>query len=294
MELRHLRYFVAVAEELHFGRAASRIGIEQSPLSRAIRELEDDLGVRLFQRTSRGTTLTAAGKMLQEDAPRILTEISHARACAQSASQARHRRLRVGFSDSIAQNRLSEVLHLTRLQEPELLLLVADSKPPHMRDLHAGWLDLVLSPVPAREEGINSHALWSDPLVAIVPHDHRYAAGTTIAASELKQYSGWSCHPELLYAHQALELALTVHTVASRSILVEMVASGLAVGILLAGQAETLQRPDIRIVPFDDREFGVTTYALCRGDPLSEPCARFLDRTRKRGVPQSFGQPSAF
>jgi DNA-binding transcriptional LysR family regulator len=294
MELRHLRYFVAVAEELHFGRAASRIGIEQSPLSRAIRELEDDLGARLFQRTSRGTTLTAAGQMLQQDAPRILTEISHARACVKSASETRHRRLRIGLSDSIAQDRLSEVLHLTRLQEPELLLLVADAKAPHIRDLHGDWLDIVLSPTPSESEGISSHVLWSDPLVAIVPHHHRYAACATIAASELTRYSGWSCHPELIHAHPALELALTVHSVGSRSILVEMVASGLAVGILLAAQAEALRRPDIRIVPFEDREFAVTTYALCRSDLLSEPCARFLERARNRGVPQSFVPPAAF
>jgi len=294
MELRHLRYFVAVAEELHFGRAASRIGIEQSPLSRAIRELEDDLGVRLFQRTSRGTTLTAAGKMLQEDAPRILTEIGSARACAQSAGGVRNRRLRVGFSDSIAQDRLSEVLHLTRLQEPDLLLSVADSKPPHMRDLHAGWLDLVLSPAPARDEGFTSHALWSDPLVAIVPLHHRYAAKSTVAVSDLKLYSGWSCHPELLCAHAALELALTVNGIASRSVLVEMVASGLAVGILLATQTEHLRSPDIRVLPFDDPELTATTYALCRNDPLPEPCARFVERARGHTLRKADAMPDLY
>lgn len=280
MELRHLRYFVAVAEELHFGRAASRIGIEQSPLSRAIREFEDDLGVRLFERTSRGTTLTVAGRMLQEDAPRILTQIGYARACVQSATEARQRRLRVGFSDSIVQHRLSEVLSLTRVQEPELVLSIVDSSPPHMRDLHANWVDIALSPIPARDEDVNTQVLWSDPLVAIVPQRHRYAAQATLAVSELKRYSSWACHPELLHAHPALDLALTVLGVPSRSILVEMVASGLAVGIVLAAQAETLQRPDIRIVPFEDRELSVTTYALCRSNPLTEPCARFVDRAR--------------
>jgi DNA-binding transcriptional LysR family regulator len=151
-----------------------------------------------------------------------------------------------------------------------------------MRDLHANWLDIALSPIPARDEDINTQLLWSDPLVAIVPQRHRYAASAPIAVSELKQYSGWSCHPELLHAHPALDLALTVHGVANRSILVEMVASGLAVGILLAAQAETLQRPDIRIVPFEDRELNVTTYALCRCNPLTEPCARFVERARGR------------
>lgn len=69
MELRHLRYFIAVAEELHFGRAAERIGIEQSPLSRAVRELEEDLGVQLLARTSRSTRLTRAGEFFPRRCP---------------------------------------------------------------------------------------------------------------------------------------------------------------------------------------------------------------------------------
>lgn len=73
MELRHLRCFIAVAEELHFARAAERLNIEQSPLSRTIKELESELGTQLFERTSRGTRLTWAGEVLTEDARRVFT-----------------------------------------------------------------------------------------------------------------------------------------------------------------------------------------------------------------------------
>src|SRR6185312_17334029 len=79
LEPRHLRYFIAVAEELHFTRAAERLHIEQSPLSRAIRELEADLNVRLFERDSRGTRLTWAGQVLLDDTKRVFASLDQAR-----------------------------------------------------------------------------------------------------------------------------------------------------------------------------------------------------------------------
>src|SRR5262249_58202779 len=87
VELRQLRYFVAVAEELHFGRAAARLHMSQSPLSRAIRELERDLGLVLFVRTTRRVELTPAGALLLERSRRALAEIDGAIADAQRASQ---------------------------------------------------------------------------------------------------------------------------------------------------------------------------------------------------------------
>ncbi len=99
MELRHLRYFLAVAEELHFARAAERLHIEQSPLSRAIRELEEELGAQLFVRTSRSTRLTLAGKLLMENAPRVLLALDQARESVKAAANGFHGRLRVALSD---------------------------------------------------------------------------------------------------------------------------------------------------------------------------------------------------
>lgn len=86
MELRHLRYFLAVAEELHFARAAERLHIDQSPLSRAVKELEEELGARLFVRTTRSTQLTRAGRLFLEHVPRVFASIEQARDSVRSAA----------------------------------------------------------------------------------------------------------------------------------------------------------------------------------------------------------------
>lgn len=119
MELRHLRYFLAVAEELHFARAAERLHIEQSPLSRAIRELEEELGAQLFVRTSRSTRLTLAGKLLMENAPRVLLALDQARESVKAAANGFHGRLRVALSDGITPSRLPALLARCREEDPE-------------------------------------------------------------------------------------------------------------------------------------------------------------------------------
>ncbi|KMZ13518.1 Transcriptional regulator, LysR family [Candidatus Burkholderia humilis] len=86
MELRHLRCFLAVAEELHFGRAAERLHVDQSPLSRTIKELEEDLGTPLFVRTTRSTRLTRAGRLFLDHVPRVLLALEQARSSVRAAA----------------------------------------------------------------------------------------------------------------------------------------------------------------------------------------------------------------
>ena len=90
MELRHLRCFLAVAEELHFARAAEKLHIEQSPLSRTVKELEEELGVQLFIRTSRSTRLTLAGRLFLKHVPRVFTALEQARESVKSAANGFH------------------------------------------------------------------------------------------------------------------------------------------------------------------------------------------------------------
>jgi DNA-binding transcriptional LysR family regulator len=187
VELRQLRYFVAVAEELHFGRAAERLHMSQSPLSRAIRELERDLGVVLFVRTTRRVELTAAGSLLLERTRRALAEIDGAVAEARQSVRPDEAVLRVGygpFSADVA-GRLAEALGAGR---PELSVrlqqeVTADS----LRRVGAGELAAAVvmeSPAAARRHSLRVDRLRDEPLVAALPKSHRYASRAAIPIRE--------------------------------------------------------------------------------------------------------------
>src|SRR5918911_4182703 len=121
MELRHLRYFVAVAEGLHFGRAAERLHIAQPPLSRQIRDLERELGTALFERVPRGVALTAAGRAFLPEARLTLAQAERAQRTAQRAAGGEIGRIRVGFSEAATYSAvLPDVLAFFRLHLPNI------------------------------------------------------------------------------------------------------------------------------------------------------------------------------
>ena len=118
--MRHLRYFIAVAEELHFARAAERLHIEQSPLSRAIKDLEYDLDVQLLERTTRSTRLTWAGQVFLDEAKRVLSAMDQAKASAKAAATGYRGTLRIALSDGIDPVRLAALLAQCREEEPDV------------------------------------------------------------------------------------------------------------------------------------------------------------------------------
>ena len=142
VELRHLRYFLAVFEELHFGRAAERLHIAQPPLSQAIRRLEDELGVTLFERTTRVVAPTAAGIAFAKEARRVLTKVETAVAEARRAANVRAV-LRVGCVPHVAVPRLLALLERLQEREPDVQPLVTHHlTTEQVRRLTAGALDV--------------------------------------------------------------------------------------------------------------------------------------------------------
>jgi DNA-binding transcriptional LysR family regulator len=290
METRELRYFVAVAEELHFARAAARVGIEQSPLSKAITEMERHLGVRLFVRTRRSTRLTFVGETLLPDARRILAEVEQALRNVKAAASGRRGRLRVAIDDGIADPRIARLIAQSRAEDSgvDIQILHAPS-PVQVRDLYAGVLDVGFSLTPCHDREMGSVPVWKDPVVLIMRPDHPLAADTRIqhidadtgALILLGERLSAGTEPIDAWLLSSPQTAKSIEYVASIELLLTMVAAGYGAGLLSVAQAETHRRPDLIMRPLQIPGAITTTYLLHRHDDPSSVVVRFVARAGK-------------
>ena len=179
VELRQLRYFVAVAEELHFGRAAERLHMSQSPLSRAIRELERELGVVLFVRTTRRVELTEAGSLLLERARRALAEVDGAIADARRSARVDADVLGLSYGP-FSRTVVTGIADAVGARRPDLKMrLVEEVTPDALRRVGAHGLAAAVvmeTAAAARRHGVRVDALRDEPLLAALPETHRYAS----------------------------------------------------------------------------------------------------------------------
>ena len=174
MELRQLRYFVTLAEELHFGRAAEREHIVQSALSQQVQRLERELGVRLVERSTHHVALTAAGAVFLTEARQILAHADRAAAAARSAVSAAAT-LRVGIIDS-SYDSMPQILHEVQARHPGLVIhQVEASVPGQYQQLIDGRLDVGIGRAALAPPQIASLLFRQDPLGVLVPAGHRFA-----------------------------------------------------------------------------------------------------------------------
>jgi DNA-binding transcriptional LysR family regulator len=177
MELRHLRYFVAVAEEKHFGRAAAHLRIAQPPLSRQIQALEKELGFALFERTRRQVELTPAGKVLLEHARRIFESVDLAVHEAERASRGESGRIVVAYPSTFAYSGLPEVVRAFRGKFPVVEIVLRELAPQdQVEALRDGTVDVGFLRAPVEEPGLSSELVRSEALVAALPNGHPLAA----------------------------------------------------------------------------------------------------------------------
>ena len=184
MDLRSLRYFTAVAEERHFGRAAARLHITQPPLSRAIRRLETDLGALLLHRSPAGVTLTEAGTALYEEARALLEHAERAR--ARVTAVAGTATFTIGILSDSAEDTNSALADAFRQRNPEVVVHVrqADLTDP-TTGLRAGLADVALTRAPFDSTGISTRVLRSDPVGVVLRADDPLAGRDTLLLDDL-------------------------------------------------------------------------------------------------------------
>ena len=179
LDPRVLRYFLAVAQELHFGRAAARLYISQPSLSSQIQNLERTLGTDLFVRTSRRVELTPAGRALQEEAPLALAALERAAERTLLAGAGIEGTVRLGYAPMAGYQTLGAILAAVEHDSPNLTVVATEMFSSRISGgVLAGDLDLGLSLLPEPMQGVNSTLIRSEPLALLLGKDHRLAAGS--------------------------------------------------------------------------------------------------------------------
>ena len=245
MELRHLRYFIAVAEELNFTRAAERLHIGQPPLSQAIQALEADVGAQLFERTRRWVRMTAAGHLFLADARTILALAGQAADTARRAQRGEAGELRIGFTFSTPLTPLfATVINRYRQQFPAVSLRLQEmATGPQLdallqRTLDLGFVRPTERPAPA---ALILRALREDPLVAVLPSALPLARKKSIAIAELKDMpfvmyppdAGTGIYPQIFRLCQEAGFVPRIGQVAGEaSTIIGLVAAGCGVSVL--------------------------------------------------------------
>jgi DNA-binding transcriptional LysR family regulator len=188
LELRHLRYFVAVAEELNFSRAAERLHMAQPPLSAAIRQLEQELGTELLLRTTREVSLTDAGRNFLEGAHRTLAELDRARIGAQRSGAGEVGQLRVAFSWSARFETLPAIGRSFRSSHPDVSLLTEEMWNARMLPaLRSGAIDVAVALCPEIAGEFSYQPIRSEPVIALLAHAHPLADRQTLDLHDLGQ-----------------------------------------------------------------------------------------------------------
>lgn len=288
MEFRHLRCFLIVAEELHFARAAERLHIDQSPLSRTIKELEEELGARLFVRTTRSTQLTRAGRQLLEHVPRIFTALEQARDSVKSAANGFCGQLRIALSDGVTPSRLPALLARCREEDPEVeIRLFEVPLGLQIKGLHEDLYDVGFSMAEDGGDGILVTPAWEDELMVAVPARHPVLAFKQVPLKEVLRYPLALGDPAVCEGHARQvdrflrkldQEPLIAQRVATFDVMMTLVSAGLALG--LAGEAHIASSRELGVVArrLAGKPYMLTTYLLRRDAEPSEMLARFIER----------------
>jgi DNA-binding transcriptional LysR family regulator len=294
MELRHLRYFVALAEELHFGRAAEKVFVAQSTLSGQIRTLEERMDAQLFDRTKRSVELTEAGRALLPYARRLLREAERAEEAARRAEQGLTGTLRLSYEAQMMQGILPSVIKAFRKNVPEVKLELFEQASGDQA-LRAGDVDVGVVFLPVDSRNLTVSKVDEAPTVVVVPNDHHLADREYVGLGELSDepvvmwardlspgvhdYYIRACHEEGFH----LEV---VQEIRDLETLLGLVAAGLGVSLAHRSTAQ-LRPPGVSFALLSDPSLPMRTGLASRKEETGPVATRFLNVAREQLVAHS-------
>jgi DNA-binding transcriptional LysR family regulator len=284
MELRQLTYFIAVAEQLSVAQAAQQLGLEPSPLSRAMRALEADVGQALFQRVGKSTRLTAAGQTLLSHACQIHQTLEQCRARIANLSEGPAPLTRIHVPAGLVDTQLIAWLHEATQSQGPASLQWCDAEVPQPASLiKAGELDLAVAAEPTADPCLESARIGTRRLMRVLPSMIPHGSARR---ARLDSKATYLCLPEIERALTARRGHLALKAAASLNLLAELVAAGRTQGLALRSQWPFFQRKEIRTAPLARPLSRLSLYVWKRrGEPLPlyDQILR-VARERRRGV----------
>lgn len=289
MELRHLRYFIAVAEELHFSKAAERLHIAQPPLSQQIQQLEAELGVQLFHRkTKRQVQLTEAGKVFLQEAYQLLVQLETAVALTQRIGRGQTGQLRIGFTSLVIYDLLPLILRQFRGQFPQVELvlreLATSQQEQALRDslIHVGFAH-----PPLEDETISYQCIHTQTLVVALPSTHTLAQTQHICVRDIlseplvmfPRYLAPGLYDRImsLFQQENIQPHITQEAIQMQTI-IALVSAGMGIAIT-PSSLQNLQRSGVVYRPLLDQVPVIETAVIWQQNSLTPLVENFLQFT---------------
>ncbi|MCQ9368025.1 LysR substrate-binding domain-containing protein [Brevibacterium sp. 50QC2O2] len=288
MEVQQARAFLTVAQELHFGRAAERLGMAQPLLSRTIRALEEDLGCSLFARTTRSVALTSTGYALLDPARRLLDDEREAREVVRRATSGQAGFVRFGFSNVSSKSLAARLVAQVRLRYPgiEFELHSTVFAEEGVAELISGGLDLALVRWAAQPPGVSGRPVLVEHPAVALPTGHRLAGRKSLRIAELadEDFVMLPAHPNSSLRETALRLCLkagfsphVVQEAPDSQTVTALVSAGLGVTITSDSVVTGSREPDMVTVPIDDESEANLLYLAHPRERVEPALATVLD-----------------
>ena len=294
MDIRQLKCFVAVAEELNFRRAGERLGLSQSALSERVSALEHELGARLFFRTTRQVSLTQAGSEFVQDANRILADIERAVSNVRHTAESDLRHIRVSGVDEAISMLLPKALLAFRRTDPKVHVQVLEtaSSEQHAQELIGHRTDVAFVRTPQHDDFVTSELLHRQPVLVVLAETNPLSSAVSLSASDIADQPivGYPKHARPIL-HEALWSGFRkigaqpniVCEIIDKSTMLQFVAQGLGIALAPAW-VRNISPLGVSFVPFEPCENLIELYIAFRKAGNSDTVKRFVETVRTIAV----------